>query len=66
MVNIDDLENKMTLYTVVTFWKVSISKDIVNTCQLSLPVFPLSSVVKEFNTDFMLFCYMLKFGLLLK
>lgn len=33
----------------------SISEDIVNTCQLSLPVFPLSSVVKEFNTDFMLF-----------
>lgn len=32
----------------------SISEDIVNTCQLSLPVFPLSSVVKEFNADFML------------
>lgn len=53
MVNINVLENKMTLLTEVIFLE-SISEDIVNTCQLSLPVFPLSSVVKEFNADFML------------
>lgn len=64
-VDINILEKKMTLQAVVIFLE-SISKDIVNTGQLSLPVFPLSSVVKEFNADFMLFCYMLKFGLLLK